>query len=409
MQIPLLFGALLAPPVALFAPLGLTVVGLLVALGLVATGWKREYQRILSRPLIGFVILIAAWGFISALWALDPPETLSATARLLVIALAGIGMLTVLGNGHPSCRWVWFALSFSLGIAALFLLWDYVGHRRPATTWFYHLRGFQGEPGGQKSYFSRFASLLLLLMWPLALATARRWGRVWGGVVLLCAAAILAVGDSMAARIGVLLGMMAMAVVWWRPTLALATLRWSILAVILALPTAMHFVPSPQKTMQEWILLPLSAHHRLTIWSFAAERIAEKPWFGWGLNASRSIPGGDQEIIVTRDLGPDHPQQFLIEAMLPLHPHNAILQWWLELGAIGTMLMAAFIWWCLRRIENMTDRGARAIFAATFVAGLLSSAVSYGFWQNWWQLTLWIAAGFCLSASRTASPKSKTA
>ena len=70
-----------------------------------------------------------------------------------------------------------------------------------------------------------------------------------------------------------------------------------------------------------------SAGHRLLIWSFVGERIAERPLLGWGLDASRAIPGGKEEIRpgLTR---------------LPLHPHNAALQVWLELGMPGALLAA---------------------------------------------------------------------
>ena len=36
-----------------------------------------------------------------------------------------------------------------------------------------------------------------------------------------------------------------------------------------------------------------SAGHRLEIWHFAGQRIAERPLLGWGLDASRAIPGGN--------------------------------------------------------------------------------------------------------------------
>ena len=35
-----------------------------------------------------------------------------------------------------------------------------------------------------------------------------------------------------------------------------------------------------------------SAGHRLLIWSFTGNRIAEHPVLGWGLDSSRAIPGG---------------------------------------------------------------------------------------------------------------------
>ena len=81
----------------------------------------------------------------------------------------------------------------------------------------------------------------------------------------------------------------------------------------------------------------LSAGHRLLIWSFAGDRIAERPLAGWGLDSSRTIPGG-------RD--PIRPG----ETWMPLHPHNAPLQLWLELGVPGAVLFAllvALAWYAL--------------------------------------------------------------
>jgi O-antigen ligase len=84
-------------------------------------------------------------------------------------------------------------------------------------------------------------------------------------------------------------------------------------------------------------LVPESSRQRLDIWSFAAERISERQWFGWGLEASRTMPA------------------------VPLHPHNAALQVWLELGLIGAILFA-LIW--LRVFESVARVAARDRTAA---------------------------------------------
>ena len=84
-----------------------------------------------------------------------------------------------------------------------------------------------------------------------------------------------------------------------------------------------------------------SAGHRLLIWSFVGTRISERPALGWGLDSSRAIPGGKYEI---------RPGQ----ARLPLHPHNAALQIWLELGGIGALPAAALIALLWYRIRGAT-------------------------------------------------------
>ena len=64
--------------------------------------------------------------------------------------------------------------------------------------------------------------------------------------------------------------------------------------------------------------------HRLVIWSYAREKIANKLFFGYGLSSSRSI--APQQIT---SLWITHYQ------LMPLHPHNGVIQLWLELGLVG--------------------------------------------------------------------------
>src|SRR5207244_777034 len=85
--------------------------------------------------------------------------------------------------------------------------------------------------------------------------------------------------------------------------------------------------------------LRTSALHRLIIWRFATDHIAERPVLGWGMDASRELPGGKTSVRDYLDL----PPSIVLEgSVMPLHPHDAILQWWVELGIIGAVLGVAF-------------------------------------------------------------------
>src|SRR5207302_8324015 len=84
----------------------------------------------------------------------------------------------------------------------------------------------------------------------------------------------------------------------------------------------------------------VSAGHRLLIWSFTGEHIAERPLLGWGLDSSRAIPGGNSEI---------RPGQ----NWLSLHPHDAALQVWLELGMPGAVLVALLLGWFWLRLDRL--------------------------------------------------------
>jgi O-antigen ligase len=123
--------------------------------------------------------------------------------------------------------------------------------------------------------------------------------------------------------------------------------------------------------------IKLSAGHRLLIWSFVGDRIAEHPLTGWGLDSSRSIPGG-QDLI--------RPG----ETWLPLHPHNTPLQLWLELGAEGAVLFAlvvALAWHALASAPWSRAFGAAA--GASLAIALIACVTTYGIWQEWWLGSLW--------------------
>jgi O-antigen ligase len=100
---------------------------------------------------------------------------------------------------------------------------------------------------------------------------------------------------------------------------------------------------------------------RLGVWRFAADRVAEHPFRGWGMDASRAF--GDA---------------------IPLHPHDGALQVWLELGLPGALVVTALWLGVLRRVASRPDRLQQAAGAAAMTAYLTIGAVSFGLWQPWW-------------------------
>jgi O-antigen ligase len=99
------------------------------------------------------------------------------------------------------------------------------------------------------------------------------------------------------------------------------------------------------------------------IWTFVSARMTEKPLFGWGLDASRTFKGH-----------------------IPLHPHNAALQLWFELGAVGAVLGAliwTFIFWRFAEASR-SRRLYAAAGCATAWSALIIGAFSFSLWQEWW-------------------------
>src|SRR5437764_1331116 len=141
----------------------------------------------------------------------------------------------------------------------------------------------------------------------------------------------------------------------------------------------------------------VSAGHRLLIWSFTGEHIAERPLLGWGLDSSRAIPGGNSEI---------RPGQ----NWLSLHPHDAALQVWLELGMPGAVPFALLLGWLWLRLDRLA---APRLYVAAAGGGLAATLAplfaAYGVWQEWWLGTLALALFFILTMARAATTSSPSA
>ena len=129
-------------------------------------------------------------------------------------------------------------------------------------------------------------------------------------------------------------------------------------------------------------LAPPSWDHRLNIWAFATDRILEHPMRGWGIDASRTFGSA-----------------------IPLHTHNAPLQIWLELGAFGAAMAAAFYAWILYGVVGWTgvDRRDGAMAAGALVSYLVVSGFSFGVWQEWWLALGALAVIACGIAQKTSA------
>ena len=131
---------------------------------------------------------------------------------------------------------------------------------------------------------------------------------------------------------------------------------------------------------------PLAAHvslswsQRLGYWRHAQDWITDHPLRGWGLDASRMFSPG-----------------------IHLHPHDAALQIWLELGLIGAV-SAAVLWAVVLAGMSRPRRDpAIAASAATAFAYLTFDAFSFGVWQEWWLALGALACAACAALQRQPS------
>lgn len=371
---------LLVPIVAVLQFRGIALVTSLGLLAMVVAG--RRVSGAWQWPPIGPVVMAAlalgAWTVVSAAWAPDPWRAVGTGLRfggfVLLAAAAARAM-----RDEPVARLalVGRALVVGLAIGIALAAEDHLsgnairaavrGMREPSPTLFFGLK-------------SAVAVIAVLLPVAAAMPGLRWWWRA-GLVAAGLSASLLLPAES--AKIAAFAGIAALVAAW-------LLRRWA--ARLIGLGAAVVVLVAPLLTGAVLPRLPgleaiqPSAAHRILIWDFAIQRIAERPVLGWGGESSRAIPGGtglfQRETLDRFGLSSETSRAWFARPpaqRLPLHTHNAGLQVWLELGAVGAVLAA----WLLVALGFAAARmgpGAAGAFGAALVVGMLS----YGIWQEWW-------------------------
>ena len=104
------------------------------------------------------------------------------------------------------------------------------------------------------------------------------------------------------------------------------------------------------------------------------------------MDASRSIPGGDR--IAQIDDCKHEGRSLTIPINnwdpLPLHPHNAPLQLWLELGAVGVVIFIGLLGLLIWRWQRDFAKGnGLPLIAGVLTAIFVVYNISFGLWQGW--------------------------
>jgi exopolysaccharide production protein ExoQ len=377
--------AFVLPPLAVFAPLGMAPLLAIVAVALLALDARRCRDGL--RTLSGLIWLLAAlglWASASALWSIIPPHSLFEGARFLVLSAGGLAILgAAVTAGRDERRWVGQAAAIGVAFALILLLIERFANA-PIT------RIALGLPFDQYLPLARFdrgVTALVLMLWPVFFTLGARWRR---GLFVVVVGAMTLVMASATAALAALASLAIFAVAERLPRTVSGVMILGLTALAAAIPLATPSFDTVVALHQNSPWIKPSGIHRLLIWRFGADRVAERPLLGWGMDAARALPGGKTDL---NTMLPALHYGDRIEAM-PLHPHDAALQWQLELGLPGLLLSLAIIAWILWRIGWQApltpDRraGALALASAALTVGMLS----FGAWQSWWLSTLWLVA-----------------
>lgn len=387
--------ALSLPIVAVAAPLGVAPLAGATALLVALAQFRERSLGRIDRTALITIALFSLWSAVSALWSLDPARSLSTTLRVTVICFGGIVLITAATNLDARQR-ARVARALKIGaltgaaIAALILAYGIfiqVGVDRL----------FEVNSMTQVlKQFNRTGSIVAVAAWLLAAIPDLRRHSLIGIVVVVTAALLLF--EPEVPLIAFATGGLIYLIALWRPRRIPAFLSTCLVVFLLTLPVLPQFALQLDSALTAQGLNANSVSHRLGIWSFSIGRALDRPFTGWGMGASREVPGASANLSIQGEPGIDAPS-------IPLHPHNAAVQLWLELGLPGLFLAAFLVLRGLLRTPRAVD-GRRALAVRLAVAtGLLAIGnLSYGIWQGWWLCFIWLSIALTLALTTRPAP-----
>ena len=381
-------------PTAIVAPHGV-VWGILIsgALGLYYS--LKQPLPHLPKPLPGITLALPLWGTVTSFWAEYPWISFIAGVKVLILFILGLYWCRLV-SGLASDVKKSFLNAFIAGllIGIIFLLVDiWLGN--PWQMFWYKTSA---------KAFAQGTLIISLAFWPTALWVFRQNYSVFKNFTLLSILALTILYiffniDCDTSFIGLLIGIFIFLTTLWLPRLTCRGLRLGIPFLIICFPfISLHaFKPETIPAYNRYIY-SASYLDRLYIWNEVAQSITDHPWRGIGLDGTRrhiktSLP---RTWIFEGQDGKIHTRQTMRFAT---HPHNAILQLWLELGIVGLMGGILLAFHVLSLIKNSAiSSWERATSNALFINVLVIVWVSLGFWQNWWISGVWMVAGLLLAA-----------
>jgi O-antigen ligase len=330
--------------------------------------------------------LLVEWALISALWSPAPlPHDLNQFGRFTGLHMAqellfsGALIITARSLSPERARTALSWVGGGLMVLTTVLLFESLTDAWLLST----LQGLVGQRSNVAHWALRTvaqgAYVLVMLFWPVSIGLWAAGRRLLAAVFVGGAVAALVLLPASAPIAAILSSAAIFGLVAWIGRPAIIGVLTVAVAQIFAIPWLMRMWSQNGVFAALTPHLPASWAERVKIWTFVSERMTEKPVFGWGLDASRTFKGH-----------------------IPLHPHDAPLQLWFELGAIGAVLGAliwAFIFW---RFAEAAPR--RRLYAAagcaTAWSTLVIGAFSFSLWQEWWICLAALGFAACVVLSR---------
>ena len=374
--------------------------------------WRSRTFPWLPGPVIYSLLILISWSLISWLWSITPDETLK-TSISLAVTLCGGTVLFSIGISFSSKEKKTLQNGMILGglLGFSLIAFEFASNAWLAKFLLLKLALLKNPdiPSYSTFVFSVYGdstpvmnpgmAATSLFFFPWALAIKNRFPlKIFIPTILVCAALIfITYADAIKLSFAVAIIVFFTALAWprWFPRIMCLAITVGVLGAPL-IPSLFPNPLVPSKSL-EW-LSPSSAH-RILIWQNTARHIKQKPLLGSGLDATRGLYNSEDRVEYKFSSEVSGAEEYQVSfEPIPLHPHNAVLQVWLELGAVGALISLGLLLAILRAIYiGLSVRVERAVSIGMFTATVSLACLSFGIWQGWWLSAILLSLAYFAS------------
>ena len=357
------------------SPLFLACAAIFVLASRLVSGGIDSYRSALKgvrTSALVFAICGIVYPLVTLAWALKPALGLFSWGEAVLPAVSS-AVLIVSWRIAPPPRWMVGALAMAMLIAAGFIVAELLLNLP--------LRHLYG---GRLATFvhNRPVVTLLLLLGPVLVLVGFHRRRMLCWLVLLATVVAIVESESEAAKLGLVAAAGTFALsyapfIWVKRLLAV---------VLLGLIWMQPFFGSTVATiMPETVIEATEAGNsraRIQLWQAFSDVSRRYPIFGTGFASSPHM--GSHPVAPKIDRA--------YRRMLKVgHPHNAFLQVWVELGAIGALFLSGLVLWVMKCLSG-APADIRRVGLVTLMTTSAIALVSHGAWQGWWIAAVTLAA-----------------
>ncbi|WP_262269514.1 O-antigen ligase family protein [Microvirga yunnanensis] len=383
-------GLIVSLPVAMVAanrssPLLLTSAALFILVARLITGAVAPHRGAMRIPRKGVLVLLLcgiAYPLVTLGWAMKPAVGLFSWGEA-VLPAASSAILILSWRAAPPPRWLAGALAMALMIAAALIAAELLLH--------FPLRHVLRDRVGTFIH-NRPTVTLFLLLGPVIAVLGLRKRRTLCLALLLTTVPTILISDSEAAKLGLLAAVGTLALSY----APFAWVRRFLTVALLCLVWVQPFFGSiVVRSMPDSVVEATKGAHtreRIALWQAFSDVARRYPILGTGFASS---PHMDHHPVAA-DIDPAYREMLKVG-----HPHNAFLQVWVELGAVGALWVSLLILWVMGCLAKAPD-DIRRVGLMTLMSASAIALVSHGAWQGWWISAVTLAA-----ALLTLRPKSR--